>query len=124
MPDAGWMNLASLCLSLAAWGLPLTALAFRKKAGGRLCLVLVWAGMAACAAALYFQICCQSYLVQIHDVSTILDTTDALVLVAGALLAVTLALDALVPPHGAQEEEKAAQALDAAEFYGYNAVAS
>ena len=31
---------------------------------------------------------------QIHDVGAILDTTDALVFVAGVLLAVTLALDA------------------------------
>lgn len=88
MFGAGWMNLASLGLGLAAWGLPLAALVFRKKAGGRLCLVLVWASAAACGAALYLQICYQNHLVQIHDVSAILDTTDA-------LLAVTLALDAV-----------------------------
>lgn len=95
MPDAGWMNLASLCLGLAAWGLPLAALAFRKKAGGRLCPALVWAGMAACAAAMYFQICYQSHLVKLHDVAAILDTTGALVFAAGMLLAVALALDAV-----------------------------
>lgn len=95
MFGAGWMNLASLGLGLAAWGLPLAALLFRKRAGGRLCLVLVWASAAACGAALYLQICYQNHLVQIHDVSAILDTTDALVFVAGALLAVTLALDAV-----------------------------
>lgn len=55
---------------------------------------LVWASAAACGAALYLQICYQNHLVQIHDVGAILDTTDALVFVAGVLLAVTLALDA------------------------------
>ena len=31
---AAWMNLASLLLGLAAWALPLTGLALRKKARG------------------------------------------------------------------------------------------
>lgn len=94
MFGAGWMNLTSLGLGLAAWALPLAALALRKRAAGRLCLALVWASAAACGAALYLQICYQNHLVQIHDVGAILDTTDALVFVAGVLLAVTLALDA------------------------------
>lgn len=94
MIGAGWMNLASLCLGVSAWVLPLAAFALRRKAGGRLCPTLVWASAAACAAALYLQICYQNHLVQIHDVGAILDTTDALVFVAGVLLAVTLALDA------------------------------
>ena len=94
MIGAGWMNLASLCLGVSAWGLPLAAFALRRKAGGRLCPALVWASAAACGAALYLQICYQNHLVQIHDVGAILDTTDALVFVAGVLLAVTLALDA------------------------------
>ena len=89
MFGAGWMNLTSLGLGLAAWALPLAALALRKRAAGRLCPALVWA-----SAALYLQICYQNHLVQIHDVGAILDTTDALVFVAGVLLAVTLALDA------------------------------
>ena len=72
----------------------LAALALRKRAAGRLCPALVWASAAACGAALYLQICYQNHLVQIHDVGAILDTTDALVFVAGVLLAVTLALDA------------------------------
>ena len=94
MFGAGWMNLTSLGLGLAAWALPLAALALRKRAAGRLCPALVWASAAACGAALYLQICYQNHLVQIHDVGAILDTTDALVFVAGGLLAVTLALDA------------------------------
>ncbi len=94
MFGAGWMNLTSLGLGLAAWALPLATLALRKRAAGRLCPALVWASAAACGAALYLQICYQNHLVQIHDVGAILDTTDALVFVAGVLLAVTLALDA------------------------------
>lgn len=41
MIGAGWMNLASLCLGVSAWVLPLAAFALRRKAGGafvqRLC---------------------------------------------------------------------------------------
>ena len=83
MIGAGWMNLASLCLGVSAWVLPLAAFALRRKAGGRLCPTLVWASAAACAAALYLQICYQGHLVKIDDASAILDTTDALVFVAG-----------------------------------------
>ena len=93
MIGAGWMNLASLCLGVSAWVLPLAAFALRRKAGGRLCPTLVWASAAACAAALYLQICYQGHLVKIDDASAILDTTDALVFVAGVLIAVTAMLD-------------------------------
>lgn len=116
MFGAGWMNLTSLGLGLAAWALPLAALALRKRAAGRLCPALVWASAAACGAALYLQICYQNHLVQIHDVGAILDTTDALVFVAGVL--------PLRWPFGAQKRGKAAQMLDAARICGYNAVAS
>lgn len=34
MIGAGWMNLASLCLGVSAWVLPLAAFALRRKAGG------------------------------------------------------------------------------------------
>ena len=124
MFGAGWMNLTSLGLGLAAWALPLAALALRKRAAGRLCPALVWASAAACGAALYLQICYQNHLVQIHDVGAILDTTDALVFVAGVLLAVTLALDAFALAVWGTEKGKAAQMLDAARICGYNAVAS
>ena len=50
MFGAGWMNLTSLGLGLAAWALPLAALALRKRAAGRLCPALVWASAAACGA--------------------------------------------------------------------------
>lgn len=93
MFGAGWMNLTSLGLGLAAWALPLAALALRKRAAGRLCPALVWASAAMCATALYFQICYQNHLVNIHDVSAILDTTDALAFVAGVLIVVTALLD-------------------------------
>ena len=61
MFGAGWMNLTSLGLGLAAWALPLAALALRKRAAGRLCPALVWASAAACGAALYLQICYQHH---------------------------------------------------------------
>ena len=98
MIGAGWMNLASLVpWRLRRGCLPLAALVVRKKGRRRrLVLALVWASAAACAAAL---ISCRSVTratwCRFDDASAILDTTDALVFVAGALLAVTLALDAV-----------------------------
>ena len=92
---AGWMNLASLLLGLAAWALPVAAMALRRKAGGRLGSVLVSFSALFCALALYVQIRCQNHLVEKGDISAILDTSGALVFVAGVLLGVTAVLDVI-----------------------------
>ena len=93
---AAWMNLASLLLGLAAWALPLTGLALRKKARGWVAAGLVVLSGLFCALALYLQICYQNHLVEIGDISAILDTAGPLVLVAGVLLGVTAVLDVAV----------------------------
>ena len=49
---AAWMNLASLLLGLAAWALPLTGLALRKKARGWAAAGLVVLSGLFCALAL------------------------------------------------------------------------
>lgn len=90
---AGWMNLASLGLGLAAWLLPCIAVALRKKAGGRPGAALVAASGLCCALALYLQICYQNHLVEIGDTSAILDISEPLVFVAGVLLGVTAFLN-------------------------------
>lgn len=46
--------------------------------------------LGCCALALWFQICYQWHLVEIHDCAAILDTTDALVKVSGFLLFTTI----------------------------------
>ena len=91
---AGWMNLASLGLGLAAWLLPCIAIAFYRKAGGRLSAVFVAASGLCCALALYLQIRYQNHLVEIGDIIAILDTSEPLVFVAGVLLGVTAFLNA------------------------------
>ena len=58
-----WMNLASLGLGLAAWLLPLVAVALFKKARGRLSSVLTTVSALCCALSLYLQICYQNHLV-------------------------------------------------------------
>ena len=69
---AGWMNLASLGLGLAAWLLPCIAIAFYRKAGGRLSAVFVAASGLCCALALYLQIRYQNHLVEIGDILSLI----------------------------------------------------
>lgn len=86
---AGWMNLASLGLGLAAWVLPCAAIALYRKARGRLSAGFSVLSGLCCALALYLQICYQNHLVKIEDISAVLDTAEPLVFVAGVLLGVT-----------------------------------
>ena len=87
------MNLASLGLGLAAWLLPLVAVALFKKARGRLSSVLTTVSALCCALSLYLQICYQNHLVEIEDISAVLDTSEPLVFVAGILVGVTAFLN-------------------------------
>lgn len=94
---AGWMNLASLALGLAAWALPVAAMirtAARPRAL-RSPLPLICASFAACAAALCFSLRYDAYLARIEDVSAFLDTAEPLAFVASVLLCVTIVLNAL-----------------------------
>ena len=86
----GWLNLGSVALGLAGWIAPWLAFAGRGRSGpGRRGLWHI-VSLACCALALWFQICYQWHLVEIHDCAAILDTTDALVKVSGFLLFTTI----------------------------------
>ena len=90
---AGWMNLGSLVLGLLALILPVVAL-FHKT--GRTWPLLCTMSLAACAAALFLQLRYTGHLVYKQDWSALLDTSDAVVGMAGLLLAATAALNVVV----------------------------
>lgn len=86
----GWLNLLSLALGLLAWALPLLRLARLKHTTPvhrlhRACFV----SFLCCALALVFQLHYQLHLVEIGDWSALQDTTYAVCLAAGVLLAGT-----------------------------------
>ena len=88
--EYGWLNLGSIALGLAGWAVPWLTFVKGSRAGlvGRGLWHIVSLG--CCALALWFQICYQWHLVEIHDCAAILDTTDALVKVSGFLLFTTI----------------------------------
>ena len=88
--EYGWLNLGSVALGLAGWITPWLAFAGNGCSGlGRRGLWHI-VSLGCCALALWFQICYQWHLVEIHDCAAILDTTDALVKVSGFLLFTTI----------------------------------
>ena len=86
----GWLNFGSVALGLVGWISPWLALA--GKRGGGVGDRGLWhiVSLSCCALALWLQICYQWHLVEIHDVSAIMDTMDALVKVSGFLLVTTI----------------------------------
>ena len=95
MFGAGMLNLGSLLLGLAAWGIPVWYLSRRVRGRARRggpCL----ASLGCCGASLWFQILYDSHLARIGDVSAWLDTVDAVAKVSGFLLVTTLLVNAVV----------------------------
>lgn len=83
-----WINVWSLLLGLAAWGLGTAALFFRRS--GR------WyslGSLTACVLSLCLEVFNFARLADIGDISAFLDTANAVRLAAGVLVAVTLALN-------------------------------
>ncbi len=95
MFGAGWFNLGSLILGLIAWILPVVNLMRQNKTRHRNWAVFSVASVSACAASLCLQIYYINHLVKIEDWSALLDTSDAVVLAATILLAVTVILNAI-----------------------------
>ena len=86
------MTAGELALGLAAWALGLAALFLcRKKNAVRMCGL---GSLACCAASLCAVVFELAHYADIEDISAFLDTANAFRLAAGALLAVTLALNA------------------------------
>lgn len=96
-----WMNVWSLLLGLAAWGLGLAALPLRR--GGRPAQWCHLGSLTACTLSLCLEVFNFARLADIGDISAFLDTANAVRFAAGVLVAVTLALNAaalLVRPKG------------------------
>ena len=90
----GLLNLGSLALGLAAWGLPIAALAGASiRADERRVSAFSALSLAACAAALLLQILYTGHLVSIADWPALLDTHRAVTLASAALVLVTAALN-------------------------------
>lgn len=88
--NAGWLNLASLLLGLAAWALPGIAFIRRRQTA-----IFAAASFCACALSLWLQILYTEHLVNKSDWSALMDTSHAVSVVSGILLVVTLLLNVL-----------------------------
>lgn len=90
----GWYNVGSLFLGLVALILPSAGILLSKRtqqSHG----VMSTVSMAACAIAIYLQMVYHQHLINISDMSALLDTHQGVTMVAGTLLAVTLVLNAV-----------------------------
>ncbi len=95
MFGAVWLNLGSLVLGLAAWILPVVNLMQHNKADHRNWVVFSVASVSACAISLCMQIFYTNHLVKIEDWSALMDTSQAVALIAALLLVVTIILNAI-----------------------------
>lgn len=89
-----WYNVGSLFLGLVALILPSAGILLSKRTklnSG----VLSAVSMAACAIAIYLQMVYHQHLINIDDMSALLDTHQAVTMIAGGLLAVTLVLNSV-----------------------------
>ena len=88
-----WLNVGSLVLGLFAWTLPVIAILIaRKKQLNFWSLTAL--SLLACAIAIYFQMLYSQHLIDIDDMSALLDTSKAVTVVSGILLLVTAILNA------------------------------
>ena len=88
----GWMNLASILLGLAGWGLPVWGL---KRWGSGLC----------CGGALWFQLGYSAHLAEIGDWPAWMDTADAVSAVSGFLLVTTALVNGAAVLLSRQEDD-------------------
>ena len=89
----GWLNLFSLILGLLAWVLPLVYLIKSKAKDSRKWSLYSTSSFTACILALLMQIIYQSHLVDVGDLSALMDTSSAVVTVSVFLIIVTVALN-------------------------------
>ncbi|WP_414839577.1 hypothetical protein [Carnobacterium sp. TMP28] len=90
--DYFWLNIGSLVLGLIAWIIPIVSIMQRnKKATNHSIMILL--SMGACAIALWFQLSYSNYLVEINDLTALMDTIGTLNWVAAILLIVTIGLN-------------------------------
>jgi hypothetical protein len=89
-----WLNGGSLVLGLIAWALPIIGIliAGNKKLNFWSLTAL---SLMACAIAIFFQMMYNQHLIDINDMSALLDTSKAVTYISGILLLVTGILNAL-----------------------------
>jgi cytochrome c oxidase subunit 4 len=89
-----WLNVGSLVLGLFAWILPVIGILIARKR--RLNFwSLTTLSLLACAIAIFFQMLSNQHLIDIDDMSALLDTSKAVIVVSGILLIVTAILNAI-----------------------------
>ena len=101
----GWMNLASILLGLAGWGLPVWGL--KRWMRGRRKNLDFAAGGADCAAAerCGFQLGYSAHLAEIGDWPAWMDTADAVSAVSGFLLVTTALVNGAAVLLSRQEDD-------------------
>lgn len=89
-------NSGSFVFGVIAWILPAYNLMRKKKANHKGWVALSITSVIACAVSLLFQLFEVNHRVGKQDWSALMDTSQAVVAVAGLLLAVTILLNAVV----------------------------
>lgn len=95
MIDAGWLNVGSLILGLAAWIIPIINLAGDKKQRNMKWIALSIISFSACTIAICLQIFYNLYLVKIEDWAALMDTMRGVAVASTVLVIVTILLNAL-----------------------------
>ena len=89
------LNLGSLVLGLIASLLPIVTLVTQNRAHSRNWMIMSVVSIGACGISLCLQLFYSAHLVRIEDWSALMDSANAAAWVSAALLACTLALNAL-----------------------------
>ncbi|OLS37132.1 hypothetical protein BTR22_10650 [Alkalihalophilus pseudofirmus] len=92
---AGWLNVASLVLGLAAWILPTVSIMRDKTKPNDNWASYSIMSLSACTIALFCQILYSYHLVTIEDIGAIYDTTGGVAFAATVLLIVAFILNAV-----------------------------
>lgn len=88
-------NIGSVILGFASFIFPIVSVAAARKENHNLSGILSFSGYASAILTLFFQIIYQNHLVDIKDWSALMDTSSALVLVAGLYIAALLIVNVL-----------------------------
>jgi cytochrome c oxidase subunit 4 len=92
----GLLNVASLILGLTAWILPLAFLTKLRDRGKIKHETIAYASVCCALAAIFCQMIYTNHLVDIEDVSALIDTNDAVLMVSTVLLIGTALLNIII----------------------------
>ncbi|WP_217587517.1 hypothetical protein [Lentibacillus saliphilus] len=93
MFDAGWLNIGSLILGLAAWITPIVSLLRNKQQTNNKLVTFSIISFSACSIAICLQIFYNLHLVRIEDWAALMDTIGAVAFVSTVLVIVTILLN-------------------------------